>query len=153
MAVSTCKTCQMTKKRDDGAAPPWDAILRTPGWDLVHSYNSALEGWLVLVTRRHITALAELTDDEAAELGPLIKRVSTALHHITGCEKTYLAQFAEHPDHQHVHVHLVARGADHPPDARGPNVFGLIGDNASLHISEDRMNEIAAELQRVLTAT
>lgn len=128
----------------------WDAILRTPGWDLVHSYNTALEGWLVLVARRHIAALAELTEGEADELGPLVRRVSLALHEVTGCEKTYLAQFAEHPDHRHVHIHLVPRAVDHPSDARGPNVFSLVGDSAADHITEDRMNEIAEQLRRAL---
>ncbi|MCP3987982.1 MAG: HIT domain-containing protein [Actinomycetia bacterium] len=148
--MSSCKTCQLTRRRDDGEAPFWDAILRTPGWDLVHSYNTSLEGWLVLVARRHITALAELTDSEAEELGPLVRKVSAALHQVTGCEKTYLAQFAEHPDHQHVHIHLVPRGVDHPSDALGPNVFSLIGDNAAMHIDEKRMNHFAGELHQAL---
>ena len=148
--MSNCKTCELTQRRDREEAPLWDSILRTPGWDVVHSYNTALEGWLVLVVRRHITALAELTVDEAGELGPLIQSVSAALHQVTGCEKTYLAQFAEHPDHRHVHVHLVPRDPDHPPEARGPEVFSLLGDSAEAQVSEHRMNEIAEELRRVL---
>ncbi|MEM9566104.1 MAG: HIT family protein, partial [Actinomycetota bacterium] len=142
--MADCKTCALVRRRDDGSAPPWDSILRTPGWDLVHSYNTALEGWLVLVARRHRTALAELTDDEADELGPLIRRVSIALHEVTGCAKTYVAQFAEHPDHRHVHVHVVPRATDHPADALGPNVFRLIGDGIAEPVGEERMDELAA---------
>ena len=33
----------------------------------------------------------------ATSLGPLIKLISTALHQVVGCEKTYVVQFAEHP--------------------------------------------------------
>lgn len=148
--MGACTTCRLVGRRDDGEAPPWDAILRTPSWDVVHSYDTALEGWLVLVARRHITALAEMSAEEARELGPLVQRVSAALHRVIGCEKTYLAQFAEHPDHRHVHVHLVPRGADHPADARGPDVFRLIGDRVVAPVPEHRMNEIAVELRRAL---
>jgi diadenosine tetraphosphate (Ap4A) HIT family hydrolase len=38
-------------------------------WRVAHAIDSALPGWLVLLPRRHVTAIAELTDDEAANLG------------------------------------------------------------------------------------
>ena len=151
--MTACKTCELTKRRDDGDAPLWDAILRTPGWDLAHAYDSSLEGWLVLVARRHIQALADLTEDEAAELGPLIRRVSRALQQVTGCEKTYMAQFADHPDHRHVHIHLMPRATDHPPEVRGPRVFALIGETGAAHVSEARKNELAEKLKRALAET
>src|SRR5690349_2890677 len=59
--VQHCHTCDLLKRRDEGNAPLWDCIYRTPYWDVVHSYNTALPGWLVLVARRHIAAIAELT--------------------------------------------------------------------------------------------
>ena len=119
----------------------------------MHSYNTSLEGWLVLVVRRHITSLAELTAAEADELGPLVRNVSAALHQVSGCDKTYLAQFAEHPDHQHVHVHLIPRRADHPVDALGPKVFRFLGDNAGQHVTEARMNEIAGRLRQAIAGS
>ncbi len=148
--MTHCVTCQLVERRDAGEAPDWDAIVRTDHWDVVHSFNTALEGWLVLVTRQHRNALAELSEGEAAELGPLAVRVSQALLQVSGCEKTYLAQFAEHPDHRHVHVHLIPRGADHPADAIGPNVFRLIGESAADRITDDRMDELARALRRAL---
>jgi diadenosine tetraphosphate (Ap4A) HIT family hydrolase len=148
--MAECATCSLVARRDAGDAPPWDSIRRTPSWDIVHSYDTSLEGWLVLVARRHVTSMAELTDDEAAELGPLIKNVSQALEEVTGCVKTYVAQFAEHPDHQHVHVHVIARGPDHPVDARGPWVFSLVGKEPDERVSEARMNELAAALRETL---
>ncbi|MDQ3464193.1 MAG: HIT domain-containing protein [Actinomycetota bacterium] len=104
----------------------------------------------ILVVRRHITSLAELTDNEAAELGPLIKRVSAALHEVLGCLKTYVAQFAEDPAHPHVHVHVVPRYPDQPADLRGPKVFSQLGVPEDRCVSESRMNDIAAGLQRCL---
>jgi hypothetical protein len=40
-------------------------------------------------------ALDELTDGEAAELGPLLRALAAALRQVTGCQKTYVALFAE----------------------------------------------------------
>ena len=77
--VSECRTCELVKRRDDGEAPPWDRIRRTPNWDVVHAFGTSVEGWIVLVVRRHITAVADMTADEAAELGPLVKEVSRAV--------------------------------------------------------------------------
>ncbi len=133
-------------------APPWDRIRRTPGWDVVHAYGTSIEGWLVLVVRRHITAVAQLTDSEAGELGPLIKQVSQALHEVVGCETTYVAQFAEDPLHPHVHVHVIPRLPDQPDDRRGPRVFGELGVAAELCVPEARMNEIATGMRRQLPA-
>ncbi len=124
--------------------------MRTAGWDVVHSYNSTLDGWLVLVARRHIGSLAELHPEEAAELGPLIQRVSSALHQVIGCEKTYLMQFAEDPDHPHVHIHVVPRRADHPDGALGADVFELLSDDPTLRVPEDRMNRLAEKIRGAL---
>ncbi|MDX2136516.1 MAG: hypothetical protein SF123_00350 [Chloroflexota bacterium] len=34
---------------------------------------------------------------------------TAALRTTTGCAKTYVAQFAEHLDHPHVHFHIIMR--------------------------------------------
>lgn len=145
--MGDCLTCELTRRRDDGNAPPWDLISRTAGWDVVHAYGTSVEGWMVLVLRRHATAVADLTDGEAAELGALIKRVSRALHATVDCAKTYVVQFAEHPQHPHVHVHVIPRARDLSADRRGPAIFEALGVAAELCVSEQRMNEIALQVQ------
>lgn len=147
-----CRTCALIGRRDEGTAPSWDAILRTPYWDVAHAFDTSLEGWLVLVARRHVSALADLTDDEAAELGRLLARVSGALHEVLGCAKTYAAQFAEHPDHPHVHVHLIARAEDQPAHLRGPRVFHALGVGEDAVVPETRRDELAARLRAALCA-
>lgn len=148
--MTACGTCALVRRRDAGEAPPWDQIRRTAYWDVVHGYATAVEGWLILVARRHVAAVADLTDDEAAELGPLITATSRALHAAVGCAKTYVAQFAEHPDHHHVHVHVIPRAADLPAEARGPRVFGLLDVPEDQQVPEGRRNEIAAAVRRRL---
>ena len=150
-AMVSCATCELVARRDAGKAPPWDCIVRTAGWDIVHAYGTAVEGWLVLVARRHITALADMTRDEAAELGPLVKAVSEALHATTGCHKTYVVQFAEAADHPHVHVHVIPRAPDLTDEQRGPGIFTLAGVPPNQCVHEDRMNDIALKVRDQLT--
>jgi diadenosine tetraphosphate (Ap4A) HIT family hydrolase len=143
-------TCALLAQRDAGVAPLWDAIYRGAAWDVVHSYNTSLPGWLVLVARRHITALDALTEAEAIELGLLIRRVSVALKAVTGCAKTYVIQFAEAAEHPHVHVHIVPRMADMPEDRRSLGVFGYLGVPETERVPEEAMNAIAAAVRRIL---
>ena len=115
-----------------------------------HAFGTAVEGWLVLVVRRHTTTIAELTDGEAAELGPLITEVSRAMQVVLDSEKTYVVQFAEHPHHPHVHVHVIPRLRDLAEEHRGPGVFGLLGVADDKCVPEERMNQIAQQLQAEL---
>ena len=147
-----CKTCELTAHRSMGTAPLWDCIHRTQFWDVAHAFNTSLPGWLVLIVQRHIEAIDELTDEEAAELGPLIHHASLALKEATGCLKTYVMQFAEHEDHPHVHFHIVPRMADQPEDRRSTQVFAYLGVPQEEIVSEDQMNAIALKIQRVLLA-
>jgi diadenosine tetraphosphate (Ap4A) HIT family hydrolase len=152
VTANHCRTCELITKRDAGTAPLWDCIQRTQYWDVVHSYNTALPGWLVLVARRHMAAIDEMTEDEAVELGRLIRQVSLALKEVTGCAKTYVMQYAEHPDHPHVHFHIVPRMPDQPEERKGQNIFGYLGVPENERVSEERMNEIAAAVRRFLLA-
>ncbi len=140
----SCKTCELIAERDRGIAPLWNCIHRTPFWDVAHSYDTALPGWLVLVARRHIVSLDELTDPEAVELGRLIRKTSLALKEVTGCLKTYVIQFAECAQHPHVHFHVVPRMADLPEDRRGTHVFCYLGVPDEQRVSPDVMNALAA---------
>ena len=148
--MNACHTCTLTARRDAGAAPLWDNIYRTAHWDVVHSFNTSLPGWLVLVARRHMAAIAELTAAEAAEVGDLQRRVSQALHAVTGCAKTYIIQFAEHPDHPHVHFHIVPRMANQPAERRSVNIFSCLGVAETERVSEEEMNEVGAQIRKFL---
>jgi diadenosine tetraphosphate (Ap4A) HIT family hydrolase len=150
--MGSCKTCELIAARDAGTAPLWDCIHRTPSWDVVHSYNTALPGWLVLVARRHIAAIDEMTEVEALELGVLIRWASIALKEATGCIKTYVAQFAEAEEHPHVHFHIIPRMADQPEERRSTKVFEYLGVPEEERVSEDRVNEIAAQVRDILAS-
>jgi diadenosine tetraphosphate (Ap4A) HIT family hydrolase len=70
---------------------------------------------------------------------------------VLDCEKTYLVQFAEHPNHPHVHVHVIARARDLPAGQRGPGIFTSMANSTEHHVSAERMDEIASRLSAELT--
>lgn len=139
-----CYTCARNAQADQ--AQPWEHIAFDDLWRVAHSFNSALPGWLVLMPRRHVTAIADLTDDEARALGTWQMRLSRALHEVLGCQKTYVAQFAEAEGFSHVHFHIVPRPPDLPSELRGPRIFRLLGAVGPQRIGEDQMTQIAAAL-------
>jgi len=149
--MSNCQTCQLLADRDAGTRPLWDNIYCTKYWDVVHCNSTSLPGWMVLVVRRHINAIAEMTEAEAIELGQLQRNVSMALHEVTGCAKTYVVQFAEHPQHPHVHFHVIPMKADTPKDERAANVFKHLGVSEDQRVSENEMNRIALHIRLLLT--
>ncbi len=50
--MNTCVSCELISWRNQGTAPLWDCIYRTPLWDVAHCNATSLPGWLVLITRR-----------------------------------------------------------------------------------------------------
>jgi diadenosine tetraphosphate (Ap4A) HIT family hydrolase len=83
-------------------------------------------------------------------MGALIRKISVALKEIIQCEKTYAMQFAEAEGHNHVHFHVVPRMADLPEDLRSVKIFKLLGVSDTDRVGEERMNEFAIQLRRLL---
>lgn len=145
-----CHSCERIAHRDAGDAEFWDNIYRSQYWDVVHSYNTSLPGWLVLIARRHIEAIDELTEEEAIDLGLLMRNLSIALKSVTNCAKTYVIQFAEAADHPHVHFHIVPRMADQPANRRGRKIFRSLGVSEEEQVSEESMNRLAEQIRPYL---
>ena len=145
-----CSTCELLIRRDMGKAPLWDSIHRAKYWDVVHCNDTSLLGWIVVVVRRHIGAIDELTSYEALELGALLRKISIALKETIKCQKTYVMQFAEAEGHNHVHFHVVPRMANQPEEFRSVKIFKLLGVSEKDRVSEERMNEFAIQLRRIL---
>ena len=140
-----CLVCRNNDQFDE--LPPRERVAADPYWRVAHAFNSTLPGWLVLVPRRHVTSIADLTDAEAAVLGTWQVRLSRALRDVTGCVKTYVMQFAEQQGFGHVHFHVVPRMADLPDDHRGPAVFQYLVRPPRQGIDEERRDDLAAALR------
>lgn len=140
-----CFACEHIARFDE--LQPRDRIAADEHWLVAPAIGSGLLGWLVLLPRRHVLTIADLTDAEAAGLGCWQVRLSRALHAVTGCVKTYVVQFAEAEGFGHVHFHVVPRPADLPADRCGPNVFGFLDQPDGRAASADEMDEVASALK------
>ncbi|WP_329040057.1 HIT family protein [Streptomyces sp. NBC_00178] len=148
MATSDCYTCGMEAEFD--ALPPRERVAYDRHWRVAHATGTSLPGWLVLLPRRHITAVHELTDAEAAGLGTWQVRLSRALRAVTGCAKTYVVQFAEAEGFAHVHFHIVPRAGDLPPEHLGAGVFALLRPPEGQRVTAGRADGVALALRAEL---
>ena len=143
-----CYSCAQEARFNELA--PRERIAADEHWRVAHAVGASLLGWLVLLPRRHVVAIADLTDAEAARLGDWQVRLSRALGAVTGCAKTYVAQFAEQEGFGHVHFHVVPRMPDLPPDRKGPGVFAYLASPA-LELSEAERDAVAERLRAHLS--
>jgi diadenosine tetraphosphate (Ap4A) HIT family hydrolase len=143
-----CYTCSQEHLFD--LLPIRERIAFDDYWRTAHAIGTALQAWLVLVPRRHVTSVADLTDAEAEGLGSWQVRLSRALHEVTGCAKTYVVQFAEAEGFAHVHFHIVPRLLDQPEDRRGPAVFSYLAAPQNQQVTVQRMDAVGESLRRVL---
>ena len=141
----SCYTCDSTANIADMG--PSNSIWLTDGWRVAHSFNSALLGWLVVVPRRHIESVHELTQKEATELGELLRISSVALVQVLSCLKTYVIMFAEAPGFNHVHFHVIPRQPDLNPDHRGSNIFHYLKQPESEWIPITERDRLALQLR------
>jgi diadenosine tetraphosphate (Ap4A) HIT family hydrolase len=102
----SCLACEVASGR---VRPSGGTIYEDDFWQLAHSVSPVqLDGWLVLVSKRHVTDVGALTADEAAALGPIVARASAALQSVLGAERVYVCSLGREP-HLHVHFHFVPR--------------------------------------------
>jgi len=122
--MTECLLCRRAVVLDT-ADPGW--LLRTGHWGVSMHPAMAAPGWVAVQTLRHTEGLAGLDGAEAAELGPLLCRLSAAVTRVTGSERVYTYSLGEGSPHTHV---LLG-----PPrgDVRGAAfITGLMGRDASL---------------------
>ncbi len=146
-ADAECLSCALETQADP---PPRERLHVGPRWRVAHAFGTALPGWLVVLPRRHVTALDQLTAEEAADLGPLLRALTAALRAALGCSKTYVALFAEAEGFAHVHFHVMPRQPDLDPGLHGPRVFGLLGGDPASHVPDQVMDEVAISVGRAL---
>lgn len=145
--MTGCRVCAIGARTP---LPPRESVEDNGRWRVAHAFDSSLPGWLVLLPHRHITALTELTTEEAGDLGPLLQRLSAALARVTGCPKTYVMLFAEAEGFAHLHIHVVPRPADLPPERTGPRIFGYLGAGPGERLSEQEPDRVAIEVRAAL---
>jgi diadenosine tetraphosphate (Ap4A) HIT family hydrolase len=119
MATDGCLACDLIS----GAAPlPGGNIHRTGRWVVEHVVGPLGVGTLIVKPTRHVTHVADLDADEAAELGPLLHQTSAAVTDLVQPE-VYVCLWS-HADRQPGHIHFVVQPATADTmdrfDAHGP---------------------------------
>jgi diadenosine tetraphosphate (Ap4A) HIT family hydrolase len=147
VSVPACYSCAQEHRLAEAADA--DRIWVGQHWRVAHCIRCALPGWLVLLPRRHTTAVSQHTTEEAAELGRLLVAASAAIEELTGCPKTYVAQFAEAKGFSHTHFHVIPRAADLPADRIGPGIFGYLAGPESEQLSDAERDELARAFQPI----
>ncbi|MEU7578307.1 hypothetical protein AB0B50_11955 [Streptomyces sp. NPDC041068] len=98
-----------------GTVPlPGGTVLRTAHWTVEHCVGPLGVGTLLVKPLRHVTGVDGLSPDEAAEMGPLLTRVSAAVRAcaegVDGCEQVYVCLWS-HAGREPGHLHFVVQPA------------------------------------------
>ena len=116
-----------------------------------HAYPTRLKGWLVIVLKRHLEALHEVTREEFVELGELQALAVKMLHESLNSAKEYAVCFAEKEHFQHIHFHIVARPRELPDDFKGAKIFTMINVTESEALPREDISAFCEELRSRIT--
>jgi len=103
--VEGCLACDLATGRID---LPGGEILVTDHWIVEHTVGPLSLGTLIVKPKRHVVHVAELDDAEAAEIGPLLRRVSVVLTELIQPEQVYVGLWS-HAGGVPVHIHFVVQ--------------------------------------------
>lgn len=112
-----CLACELA---DGTAQLPGGLIHETDSWRVEHCVGPLGVGTLIVKPKRHVVRLAELTDGEACELGPLLRRVAAAVGELTEAPQVYSCLWSHGPVHLHFVVQPELPGAIAAHRAHGP---------------------------------
>ena len=102
MLMEGCFSCDVLRGT---VVPPGGFIHQDPYWAVTHGVNPiAVPGWLILAPRRHCEHIAELTAEEMAAFGPLLRRTSRALTQVVQPAKIHIYSMGEVVKHVHFYV-------------------------------------------------
>jgi diadenosine tetraphosphate (Ap4A) HIT family hydrolase len=146
-----CRSCQSIQGIQRISPGPF--IYEGRFWMVDHAYPTSLKGWLVIVSKRHVEALHELTHEEFRELADIQYRLAKLMQAQASIEKEYMMCFSESQQFQHIHIHFVARPKDLPREARGPRIFAYLNVDQQAAVPPDEIKAFSEELKEALSTT
>jgi len=105
--IEGCLACDLTFGR---RTLPGGRIHETAHWIVEHCVGPLGVGALLVKPTRHVTAVGELSEDEAAELGPLLREVARVVDELVRPEQVYVGLWS-HAGRRRVHIHFVVQPA------------------------------------------
>lgn len=148
--VDTCFACDLTHGRQP---LPGGLIHRSGGWVVEHCVGPLGVGTLIVKPERHVTAVAELTEEEAEQLGPLLRTASYVASRLVEADQVYNCLWS-HSGAVPVHIHYVIQ----PVTKQQMTEYGVYGPDlqAAMFAADTppdvREVEVAAETARSLFA-
>lgn len=108
-------------------------------------------GWMLMIAREHVAGVAHFDERRAADLGPRLKYLESALEEVTGALRIYTAMLGE--TYQHFHAHMVPRSAEMPKGAKGWSVFDLerAARDGEIEIRDAEMLRVISEYRVLLS--
>ncbi|MCE5258810.1 MAG: hypothetical protein LLG44_07070 [Chloroflexi bacterium] len=98
-----CLACDLSEGRRE---LPGGTVYSGGYWLVEPCVGPLSVGTLIVKPRRHITHIWELNAEEAAELGPLLVRVSAVINELTQPDQVYACLWS-HADWEPGHIHFV----------------------------------------------
>jgi diadenosine tetraphosphate (Ap4A) HIT family hydrolase len=115
-----CLACDLVS---GAVALPGGRIHETQSWVVEHCVGPLGAGTLLVKPFRHVVHLGELTAEESIELGPLLRRVASAVSDVLAAEQVYICLWSHAggvPGHVHFVVQPATRDVMERFDAYGP---------------------------------
>lgn len=103
--MSSCTACDLANGK---ARLPGGRLHETTHWLVEHCVGPLGLGTLIVKPRRHVTTVAGLTDEEASELGPLLRIASAVAGELVHAEQVYNCLWS-HAGGAPVHIHYVVQ--------------------------------------------
>jgi diadenosine tetraphosphate (Ap4A) HIT family hydrolase len=146
---ASCSVCEVNA---GGVAGQAGVIWEDELWFVRHVPSpSALAGWIMLHTQRHVQGPAHFNDEEAIAFGPVLRHISRTLEVVTGAPRVYLVAFGE--SNPHMHAHLIPRYSDLSPEYTAFGVADLnraVASGSEPGVSEEDVLAITAKLRAAL---
>lgn len=144
----TCLTCLNLSGEQPISPAPF--IYEGTYWVVDHAYPTKHLGWLVILPRRHVEALHELTREEFQELAEIEYKLVQVMRTDPAIQKEYLMCFAEGEGFHHVHIHVVPKPANLPARLKGPRVFALLKVDKKHAVAAKKLTAFCEEFTRKL---
>ena len=120
--MQKCLACDLS----EGHSPlPGGLIDETQRWRVEHTVGPLSVGTLIVKPKRHVVHVADLTEEEATELGPLIQRTAALVSRLVETEQVYVTLWSHAnavPGHVHWVVQPVTRAQMDEFDDYGPTL-------------------------------
>ena len=103
--VEGCLACDLA----EGRVPlPGGVIHESAHWLVEHTVGPLGVGTLILKPKRHVLHVWQLDDEEARELGPLLRDTTGVVAELTAPDQVYVCLWSHHGGVP-VHVHFIVQ--------------------------------------------